>query len=344
MSNVYAEFEDKVRLEKVDDTRMNQYSRYCDFIYYPSSVNPELMLAMRVLKPEQPSYIVAGTHGWHMSIPKFEAYDCAQSSYLKVQVDMRGRAFSAGMQDCNGLELLDVIDAIEYVKAHYAQYILDPDVVYFEAGSGGGGNAFAIAGKFPDYFAHVTSLTGMSDYALWYRNDAVGEFRDELDVWIGDISNETAYAARSGIALIENLCAPMAIVHGDGDIRVPEYHSANYVARAQELGKGALVEYLKLIGIGGKDHFTNITDAQMAQVRQFCDRQRKQHTVPVEIPRTGRMVIGGYLFTKAFSVMLDSMDKLAYIDYDLDAQRFEISGVSEQEYTLQVYGIGSELV
>lgn len=334
MHNPYEAYEDTIRLEKIYTQKENIYSRYCDFIYYQSSVDPELTLAMRILKPEQPSYIQAGTHGWHMSIPKFEEYSEAQSKYLRVDVDMRGRAFSDGQQDCNGWELLDVIDAIEYVKRHYSEYILDPDVVYFQSGSGGGGNAFAIAGKFPDYFAHVVSMCGMSDYALWHRNDQVGEFRDELDVWVGDIQNEAAYASRSGITFVENLCAPMAITHGDGDIRVPEYHSAQYVRKAQELGKGDLVTYKKLVGIGGKDHFTNITPEGMDQVVEFCETQRSAHRQPVRIPRKGRMVIGGYLYTKDFSVILDSIDKLASIEYDLDRQLFRITGVEENEYTL----------
>ena len=316
--------------------KANQYSRYCDFVYYNSSVNPELTLAMRVLKPEKPSYILAGTHGWHQSIPKFEELTAPASEYLQIQVDMRGRAFSDGKQDCNGLELMDVIDAIEYVKEHYSEYILDKEVVYFQAGSGGGGNAFAIAGKFPDYFAHVVSTCGMSDYALWHQNDRVGEFRDELDVWIGDISNPMAYASRSGITFVENLCSPMAIVHGDRDIRVPEEHSANYVKKAEKSGKRNLITYLKLAGIGGQDHFSNITDEQMKAMTQFCETERKKHVTPVEIPRKGKMVIGGYLFTKHFAIVLDSIDKVAEMEYDLDKNIFHVTGVSEKECKLTI--------
>lgn len=334
MSKSFEEFEDKLRIEKTDLVRENRYSRYCDFIFYPSSLDPQLILAMRVLKPEKPSYILAGTHGWHMSIPEFEEYTEPQSDYLQIQVDMRGRAFSDGMPDCNGFELFDIIDAIEYVKKHYEEYIIDPDIVFFQAGSGGGGNSFAIAGKFPDYFSHIVTMTAMSDYALWYRNDAVGEFRDELDVWIGDISNQMAYDSRSGLTVVENLCAPMALVHGDGDIRVPEYHTAIYIDRANTFGKKELLTYLKLHGVGGADHFTNITDEGMADVRKFCDSERKKHMTPVQIPRKGSMVIGGYLVTKEFSVMLNSIDKVARIDYDLDEGTYKISGVAEGEYVI----------
>ena len=46
---------------------------------------------------------------------------------------------------------------IEYVKENYKEYLVSTSIVYFEAGSGGGGNAYTIAGKFPDYFAAIVS-------------------------------------------------------------------------------------------------------------------------------------------------------------------------------------------
>lgn len=336
MSNeFFSEYEDKIRQDKTTCAQKNRYSKYCDFIYYRSSVNPELVLAMRILKPEKPSYIIAGTHGWHMSIPEFCEMDTPQTKYLRVQVDMRGRAFSDGKQDCNGWELYDVIDAIEYVKAHYKEYILDDKIVYFEAGSGGGGNAFAIAGKFPDYFAHITALSGMSDYELWYNNDQVGEFRDELDVWVGDIHNKAAYASRSGVTSVGNLCSPISIVHGELDIRVPAYHSRNYVQAAKEKGKGELVSYLELAGIGGRDHYDNLTEELQIQMNKFCEDKRKACKTPVRIPRKGTMTVCGYLFTKDFYVVLKDINRIATVSYDLDNGRIEVIGVEEDQYVIK---------
>ena len=259
MENSLNKYEDRVRKEKVEGKKENRYSKYCDFIYYKSSVNPELTLAMRVLKPEKPSYIVATTHGWHMSIADFEEYEKPVSDFLMVEVDMRGRAFSDGTQDCNGWELYDIIDAVEYVKKNYKEYLLSTSIVYFEAGSGGGGNAYAIAGKFPDYFAAIVSMCGISDYRLWYENDNVGEFRDELDIWIGDAHNLQAYNSRSGIITVKNLCTPLAIIHGEKDIRVPIYHARNYMEKVIENNKQHLVEYWEVSDIGGADHWSHAT-------------------------------------------------------------------------------------
>lgn len=336
MAELYAEYEDRVREEKKVGEKENKYSKYCDLIYYKSSIHPELTLAMRVSKPEKPSYILAGTHGWHMSIKKFEELEAPESEYLMVQVDMRGRAYSDGKPDCNGWELYDVIDAIEYVKENYKEYIIDPDVVYFEAGSGGGGNAYAIAGKFPDYFAHVTALSGMSDYIPYYEDDKIGEFRDEMDVWIGDFSNKEAYTARSGIALLDNLTAPLAIIHGDGDIRVPVYHARNYMEAAKKCGKEHLVSYLELTGVGGMDHYDSITEEQKTEMLAFPERFRKANRKPLQIPRKGKMKVGGYLFAKEFFVILNSLDRMAEVEYDLDKGFLQVLGVNEGEYRAEL--------
>ena len=318
-------FEDTVRLKKTEGGKENQYSPYCDFIHYKSSRDPSLTLAMKVLKPAKPSYIVATTHGWHMSISPFSPCETPQSSYLSVAVDMRGRAFSDGKADCNGWELYDIIDAIEYVKKSYAEYIIDPDVVYFDAGSGGGGNGYALAGKFPDYFAHITVLSGMSDYGMWHDENTKGDFRDELDVWIGDRKNNSAYRSRSGYHLLPNLCSPISIAHGETDPRVPCSHARKYVQYAKELGKESLVKYLELEGVGTAAHFGNATKEQMEQLDEFRKTEKTKYRTPVSIPRKGEMVVGGYLFTKEFSIVLPSIDDIALLKYDLDKNSFELS-------------------
>ena len=320
-------YEDAIRAEKTTD-RKNQYSPYCDLVYYESSVTPGVMLAMLVRKPNHPTPILATTHGWHMSIPAFVPTD-KPAECLTVRVDMRGRAFSEGKQDCNGYELFDVIDACEYVKKHYAEYVSDPDLVYFEGGSGGGGNAYALAAKFPDYFAAITTMCGPSDYMVWYDNDPIGEFCDDLDIWVGERgekgSYNAAYASRSGIFGVENLCSPMVIIHGETDERVPSYHARNYMKEVERCGKNDLVTYHELKGIGGFEHWRNATHDDMLYIDRLSKEIRANNQSPINIPRKGKMTVLGYLVTKDFSVFCDNIDGMGEIEYDLDAGIFSVS-------------------
>lgn len=322
-------YEDKVRLEKQDGSQ-NKYSKYSDLIYYESSRTPGLRLAMTVRKPDKPSTIILTTHGWHMSMPEWKPNDDKPDSHVVVLVDMRGRAFSTGSPDCNGLELYDVIDACEYVKKHYAEYISDPEVVYFKGGSGGGGNCYAILNKFPDYFAAAASMCGPSDYMEWYDDDPIGEFQDELEVWVGPRGEKgsfnEAYASRSGLYGLENLYTPLFIAHGNADNRVPVSHMHHYLERAKELEKDHLIGHYELDGVGKGDHWTGASDDQMKKMGEGVDGVIANNTTPINIPRKGRLIVQGYVVTKHFSVFCDSIDNMGEIIYDLDADSFEFKG------------------
>lgn len=320
-------YSDRNREVKHDNLEIkNKYSKYRDLIYYRSSINPDIALAMIVNKPDKPSYLVATTHGWHMSIPQFVENNDKPSKYLEVIVDMRGRAFSEGKQDCNGYELFDLYDACEYVKKHYKDYIIDENIIFYEGGSGGGGNAYELACKFPDYFAAIVAMCGISDYALWYKNDLVGEFKDEMEPWIGYTpeQNLEAYASRSGIDGVSNLRSPMFIAHGETDIRVPCYHARNYVNKANEVGRGNLVTYWEVPQTGGPDHWTYITDENAKKLEQLCDEHKQAHLKPVTLERKGSLIIHGYLKTKYFFVVLDDIGAVGKIDYDIDKDYFKV--------------------
>ncbi|MBQ8174491.1 MAG: prolyl oligopeptidase family serine peptidase [Clostridia bacterium] len=326
--NELALYEDELREKKSSDNKVNQYSKYADQIYYESSVTPDIKLAMTVYKPEKPANISVTTHGWHMSMEKYEPReDKPYSSGLSIHVDMRGRAFSEGKPDCNGYELMDVIDAVEYVKKHYADYILDPAVVFLIGGSGGGGNVYELLNKFPDYFVSAAAMFGISDYARWYQDDyAVGEFRDEMDVWIGCSPDENpmAYQSRSGLHGVKNLLTPLFIGHGETDERVQICQARLYVDAAEKAGKGDLISYYEMKGVGTRNHTGNITDEQKATMGRMRNENFK-YTTPIEIPEKGSFWVHGYLVTKHFEVWLDSIDKVADLTYDLASGSFELT-------------------
>jgi pimeloyl-ACP methyl ester carboxylesterase len=288
-----------------------------DFIRIKSTVSEDVEFAIVVYKPEKPSPIILLSHGWHMSVepPAADAKN-PHPEFLSVQVDMRGRKYSTGKPDCNGLELYDFYDAYLYVVREYKEYISDPSQVYYEGGSGGGGNGFAIIGKFPDLFCSALIMCGISDYAAWYGQDTVGEFRDDMDVWIGTApeQNGEAYRSRSGITTVGNILTPSYIVHGETDVRVPVTHSRNFVKEAEKFSKQ--VTYLELKNTGTGNHWGNITPEQENERKKFGLRALERHPAP-QLPPEGELTVAGYAVTKYFSVFMDSIDSVGKIKYNI---------------------------
>ena len=138
----------------------------------------------------------------------------------------------------------------------------------------------------------------------------VGEFRDELDIWIGDSKNPQSYNSRSGITMVKNLCTPMAIIHGKNDIRVHVYHARNYIEAIKKCDKEKLVEYWEVPDVGGKDHWTHGTPEFFRELDKYRRNFINSHRQTASIPSKGEMTVCGYLFTKEiffqFSYFLNS--------------------------------------
>lgn len=308
-------FED---VEFRNDTSCFFSSEKVDFIRVQSTVSKEVEFAVVIYKPERPSPVLLISHGWHQSVmpPTGESKN-PYPGFLSVQVDMRGRSYSTGMPDCNGLELYDFYDAWQYVIKHYGPYISDPSQVHYVGGSGGGGNGFAIIGKFPDMFCSALIQCGISDYAEWFRQDQVGEFRDDMLIWIGCNPEQDieAYRSRSGITTVSNVLTPSYIIHGETDIRVPVTHSRNFVNEANKHAKP--IQYLELENVGTGDHWGRITPAQEKQKEAFCKLALACHP-GLQLPSSGELTVAGYVVTKHFQVFMNSISKVGEIRYDLE--------------------------
>ncbi len=334
---MFESFEDRIRLQ--GGAALSEFaSPYQDFRKYRSSVSPGVELGVNVIKPSRPGPVLATLHGWHMSMPMPERRErpLEGNRYLLLQVDMRGRAFSTGRPDCNGFELMDVYDAVAFARREYAAYIADPEIVYLEGGSGGGGNVLAAAAKLPDLFAAATSFYGVSDYASWYEQDTIGEFRDEMDVWIGcaPADDPERYRARSGLSLAANVYTPLYLAHGDADVRVPVSHSRAYVEAMRRVGKGGLVRYEELPGIGGRGHLDNASEALRRRLAANSERHRADHARPIALPPRGRLTVGGFVATKRFRVALENVDQVAELSYDLERGLYRLTASKPYRYTL----------
>lgn len=303
------------------------------YLPYPSSLDPKLTLYADFDIPEQKAHLHLNLHGWHGCV-KTQHRDNVeavrgQAEWFFIRPEMRGRGDSNGKPDCNGNELQDAIDAVEYAKQHFADKILEPEKVYLSGGSGGGGNVLALLGKFPDYFCRAHADCGIYDYAAWYRGDTKGEFRDEMEGkgWIGGNpdTNAEAYKSRSGITTVCNIQTPTILFHGENDIRVPAEQARCLMGEVRRQQKCALVHYFELPNCGGKDHWTGITPELMAFRESTASAFMALPSPAIRMPRSGVLTVAGYIATKDFSIRLESVDNVAQLRYDLDKNIFELS-------------------
>jgi predicted peptidase len=320
---------------------------------YPSSQDASLRLYARFAGQSSTGLLLVKMHGWHGQVKTTSndnIPDPADAGFFTIAPEMRGRGDATGQPDCNGWELQDVIDAVQFARQHYRDRIAEPQLVYISGGSGGGGNVFALLGKFPDFFAAARATSGVSDYALWHAFDRKGEFRDELEgsweknprqqkAWIGGTpeTNPEGYRSRGGLTTVTNLLTPTIVFHGGADERVPALHARLWVGAAHGLGKGALIAYHEFPGVGdGRDHYAHETAAQRRFRLETGTAFLGQHRSPPALLSAGRLIVAGYLKTARFEVVLDSIDHVAQLDYDLAALRFELRAANARAATLRV--------
>ena len=89
----------------------------------------------------------------------------AKMGLFGVTVSKRGRNGGAGadQMDAWAKEVHDIVDAIEYVKENYADYV-DPTNVNVWGYSGGSIDAISLASRFPDYFRFIGPYFGQFEW------------------------------------------------------------------------------------------------------------------------------------------------------------------------------------
>ncbi|MEE9431173.1 MAG: prolyl oligopeptidase family serine peptidase [Melioribacteraceae bacterium] len=317
------------------------------YLSYKSTQDTSLTLYANFFKPKKPSPIIVWMHGWHGRAKRRSADDVPPSlskEWFLIQPDMRGRADSEGKQDCNGWELQDIVDAVEFAKKEYPNLISNPERICLIGGSGGGGNVLGLVGKFPDYFSAALAEFVISDYGMWYRADTLKkEFRDEMETkgWIGGSpsNNAEAYRSRGGLTTVENLLTPLAIIHGDRDIRVQVEQARAYVEKAKQVGTSNHINYLELPGVGAYikgAHWENATKEQKQAKVQLTKNHFAKNLSPIEIPRSGKFIVTGYLKTKHFEVILESIDNIGEIIYNLDKDEYIVKSNSSKTAIIKI--------
>jgi len=216
--------------------------------WYPSSITRDGKQGIKLYaelnydssRTGAPIAVVMHGYNGNATEVRANAQRLRDQGFFAISVAMRGRNGSGGTRDIGGLEIYDIYDAVENVKADYAG-LVDPTNVYITGYSGGGGNVMSALTKFPDYFRAGSAFFGTSDYGYDVTNGFWGTSpgdQPQLTAEIGDrIGGNPAvvdrYMARaSNLASKNNPYSEIHLFVNDDEDRCAPVHNTSYRANA----------------------------------------------------------------------------------------------------------------
>ncbi|MFP8955146.1 S9 family peptidase [Natrialbaceae archaeon A-CW3] len=179
---------------------------------------------------ERPSPLIVNPHGGPRarSTKAFNLYTQVLTAlgYSVLQINYRGstgrgREFVRELHDdWAGAEQGDVAVATEHVLE--AHDWLDADQVVVFGGSYGGYSAYWQMVQYPELYEAGVAWIGLTDLEDMFEN-TMPHFRTELmETYLGTPEeNPDLYRERSPVTHVENVAAPIFLVHGVNDRRVP---------------------------------------------------------------------------------------------------------------------------
>jgi dipeptidyl aminopeptidase/acylaminoacyl peptidase len=179
---------------------------------------------------QRPSPLIVNPHGGPRGrdSKRFDLYTqvLASRGFSVLQVNYRGstgrgREFVEKLyDDWGGAEQGDVATAAEYVIEEYDW--IDEDRVVVFGGSYGGYSTYWQMVQYPDLYDAGIAWIGLTDLEDMYEN-TMPHYRVELmEKYLGTPEeNPDLYEERSPVTHVENLDAPLFMVHGVNDSRVP---------------------------------------------------------------------------------------------------------------------------
>ncbi len=243
---------------------------------------------------QRPSPLVVNPHGGprHADKRSWDLYTqfLVSRGYSVLQVNYRGstgrgREFVERLyDDWGGGEQEDVAEATRQVTDR--DWIDDDRVVVF-GGSYGGYSAYWQMVQYPELYAAGIAWIGVTDLEDMYEN-TMPHFRTELmEKYLGTPDeNPDLYRERSPVEYAENLDAPLLMVHGVNDSRVPVSQARIFrdalLDAGFEEGEEADFEYVEL---GEEGHGSSDIDQKRRTFRtldDFLQRRLPEATASAE--------------------------------------------------------------
>jgi dipeptidyl aminopeptidase/acylaminoacyl peptidase len=149
--------------------------------------------------------------------------------------------------DQGGGDLQDEIYGVKFLEA--TAYV-DPKKIGITAGSYGGNMTLLAIGKAPDVWAAAVEEYGIINWLtmLQHEDPFLQQYEKSL---LGDPEKDRAvYDADSPLTYIKNAKAPLLVLQGDNDIRVPKEEAEQVVKTLQDSGKTVDAHYYANEGQG----------------------------------------------------------------------------------------------
>ncbi len=182
-----------------------------------------------------------------------DALALASRGYMVIKPNFRGStgyglAFQkANFKDLGGGDLDDVVASAKFLAD--TGYV-DAKRIGVTGGSYGGFMTLMAIGRRPDVFAAAVSEYGIINWYEMYRTESpvLQAYQRSL---IGDpVADKAVYDAASPMTYIRNAKAPLLVLQGENDVRVPKGQAAEVVATLKAIGREVEVTYYPAEGHG----------------------------------------------------------------------------------------------
>jgi len=127
----------------------------------------------------------------------------------------------------------DVRAAVDWLREHPA---VDPDRIVASGGSYGGFMVLAALTEYPDLWAAGVDIVGIADFTTFLEN--TGSWRRELrEAEYGSLEDDRDFLESvSPLGSIERVEAPLFVLHGENDPRVPVSEARQVAEKAEATG------------------------------------------------------------------------------------------------------------
>jgi dipeptidyl aminopeptidase/acylaminoacyl peptidase len=177
----------------------------------------------------------------------------ASRGYLVIAPNPRGSTgYGQAFQDANHKDLGggDLTDEVYAAKFLAATGYVNPKKIGITGGSYGGFMTLMAVGKTPDVWAAGVSMYGIINWFEMMKHEDASLQAYQLSL-IGDpVKDKAVYDADSPMTYIKQTKAPLLILQGENDIRVPRGQAAEVVATLKSVGATVDVHYYPEEGHG----------------------------------------------------------------------------------------------